>query len=274
MGNSLNTKEDQAHRYLISDAWSAQGGFVDSQLCDSVSAKPGQTILDLGCGSGEVGLELARRLHWDLTVVGIDKDPVSLEVAQQRAVVSESFQASYQMCVDDECLVFANGTFDSVVSRFGLMLFKTPYMGMREMRRVLKPGGRIAVTVWSNPEGVPTLYWSYLACENRVPHNMRPPLPKVTCLGGPGVLEHMLKRAGFSEIRYSSYTCHYRFRDFNEYWAIICGSEMLRSQVAILPETVAKRVKEEIHRQAQCYTRDDGSLSIPHEYLLATGRAG
>lgn len=95
----------------------------------------GRRTLDLGCGEGRVGAELARRGH---TVVGIDSSPAMVALARERhdAVVA-----------DASALPFEGGSFDLVVAYMSVMNLDDPEAGIREAARVLEPGGRLCIAV-------------------------------------------------------------------------------------------------------------------------------
>jgi SAM-dependent methyltransferase len=102
---------------------------------------PGRRTLDLGCGEGRVGAELARLGH---TVIGVDASPAMVELARERheAVVA-----------DAGALPFEDGAFDLVVAYMSVMNLDDPEAGVREAARVLEPGGRFCVAV-THPFGL------------------------------------------------------------------------------------------------------------------------
>jgi SAM-dependent methyltransferase len=101
----------------------------------------GERVLDVGCGTGVLAREAARRVGAGGEVVGLDLNPAMLAVARRRAPEIEWHQG------DAGELPFENGAFDVVVSQYALMFFPDPALALREMWRVLAPGGRLAVAV-------------------------------------------------------------------------------------------------------------------------------
>ena len=111
------------------------------RLCDVAKVQQGQQILDVACGTGACALASARRLDGQGRVVGIDASPEMLAVARRKDAPVEWHEGRA------EELPFDNGTFDRVLSQFGLMFFDDQPQALREMSRVLRPHGRLVVAV-------------------------------------------------------------------------------------------------------------------------------
>ncbi len=101
-----------------------------------------QRVLDVACGTGALTSAVVSLVGPLGTVVGLDPNPEMLEVARRRSAAVTWRQGRA------EALPFEDDSFDRVVSQFGLMFFDDPSLGLAEMRRVVRPGGRLTVAVW------------------------------------------------------------------------------------------------------------------------------
>ena len=110
-------------------------------LCDAASIASGQRVLDVACGTGALTVAVAGRVSPGGAVLGLDANPEMLAVARRKHAGIEWHNGRA------ESLPFADASFDAVVSQFGLMFFDDRVAALREMQRVLRPGGRLAVAV-------------------------------------------------------------------------------------------------------------------------------
>jgi ubiquinone/menaquinone biosynthesis C-methylase UbiE len=251
------------------DLWLPHIAPVGERLLQALAACEGERIIDLGSGTGEPALTLAHRLGDRVEITGIDSAAPMVAVASEK-VEREGLSNVRFRTMRAEELDYPDDSFDRAVSRFGVMLFDDPLRGTKEMRRVLRPGGRFAIAVWSTPETMPTLYWSYQVFENRIPPELAPPLPKVTSLGGAGVLDELLHLAGFRQFEITAHTFHYQFPSFDAYWDIVEASEILKQQYEALPPEERRTIRDEVALFARDFQGEHG-LAIPHDYLIATG---
>ena len=115
-------------------------------VADAAATKAGQRVLDVACGTGVLARKAADQGG---SVTGLDRNEGMLEMAKRMAPSIEWKTGRAEQ------LPFPDASFDAVVSQFGLMFFDDRAEALREMRRVLKPGGRLAVAVWDALENSP-----------------------------------------------------------------------------------------------------------------------
>lgn len=120
-----------------------------ARMCALAGLAPGQRVLDVACGTGALTLVAADRVAPGGQVVGLDANPQMLAVAARHGAAVEWLHGRA------EALPFDDARFDAVVSQFGLMFFDDPVTALREMHRVLQPGGRLALAVCDAVEHSP-----------------------------------------------------------------------------------------------------------------------
>lgn len=118
-------------------------------VLDAAGLRAGDSVLDVGCGTGTLARAAAERMAGSGSVVGIDCNDGMLAVAR-RAPESVAWRHG---CVED--LPFPDCSFDRVVSQFALMFFADPGVGLTEMVRVTRPGGSIAIATWASVDQSP-----------------------------------------------------------------------------------------------------------------------
>ncbi|MDH5649538.1 MAG: class I SAM-dependent methyltransferase [Gammaproteobacteria bacterium] len=251
------------------DLWLPHIAPVGASLIQALRAQAGDHIIDLASGTGEPALTLARQFNGAVTIVGVDAAEGMVRAAHNK-VIQEKLSGIEFKKMPAETLTFGDNTFDKALCRFGVMLFEDPLKGLQEMRRVLKPGGRFALAVWSTPETMPTLCWSYKVFKDKVPEEQHPPIAKVTSMGGPDVLDDHLYRAGFTNFQVTKHIFNYDFKSFGDYWDTVEASDILKQQYDALDTKERESIRDEVGRFAKDFI-NNGRLIIPHEYLMATG---
>lgn len=118
-------------------------------VADAAGIGPGERVLDVACGTGALTLAVAGRVRPDGAVVGLDANPQMLAVARRKSAAIEWLEGRA------EALPLPDASFDAVVSQFGFMFFDDRAGALREMTRVLRPGGRLAVAVCDAVEKSP-----------------------------------------------------------------------------------------------------------------------
>lgn len=110
-------------------------------LADKAEIGPGDRVLDVACGTGVLACAAAARAGVDGEVVGLDINPEMLDVARRKGAPVDWRQG----CAEE--IPYENDSFDQVVSQFGFMFFEDQAAALREMLRVLRPGGHLAIAV-------------------------------------------------------------------------------------------------------------------------------
>jgi ubiquinone/menaquinone biosynthesis C-methylase UbiE len=167
-------------------------------LATRVPLRPGLKVLELACGTGVLTRALLGMLPGDATLVATDLSEQMLAIAQQQ--VSPDERLAWQP-VDAMTLPFDEGSFDVIAIQFGIMFFPDKAAALREIRRVLKPGGTLLFNAWDSMERnqVALIAHQTLA---RV-YQTHPPAFLQTPYGffDTAAIEALVRDAGFRDIR-------------------------------------------------------------------------
>ncbi|WP_082112882.1 class I SAM-dependent methyltransferase [Pseudoxanthomonas suwonensis] len=133
--------------HLYDPLWRAQLSAAHECLLDLAMPLDGEIALDVACGTGLVAFRVATIVGDEGQVIGIDISERMIETAQQRASDRKRDNVRF-LRMDAEQLAWPDACFDLVVCAFGLMYMPNPEQALREIHRVLRPGGRVAFAVW------------------------------------------------------------------------------------------------------------------------------
>jgi SAM-dependent methyltransferase len=237
------------------------------RVAAAASIRPGDRVLDVACGTGVLSRVVAEAVGPAGSVTGLDVDPGMLTIAARAAPGI----AWHRGVAED--LPFADATFDAVVSQFGLMFFQDRSGALREMWRVLRPGGRMAVAVWASLEETPAY-----AVEVELVERMAGPaaanvLRSPFVLGDRAVLESTFAGAG---IPLSSLTTHAGTGQFPSIRAMVDTdlSGWLPITGVQLDRQMVERILTEAESVFQSYLTPDGTVRFasPAHIAVATRR--
>jgi SAM-dependent methyltransferase len=172
---------------------------VADLLINRAAPKPGERIIDVGCGSGATTIALARKVGPSGHVLGVDVSGPMLERARQSAPKDLPIEF---VLADATIYSFAPASFDLLASRFGVMFFTDPVKSFANMRRALRPSGRLAFACWREPRENPFFMAPLQAAYKHVPKlpQQGPEDPGPFAFASEARVHRILGEAGFTGI--------------------------------------------------------------------------
>jgi ubiquinone/menaquinone biosynthesis C-methylase UbiE len=246
---------------------------VTEWLCREARLAPGMRVLDLACGSGHPALDEARLVQAGGSVVATDLVEEMVDATRRRAAEAGLDNLEARV-MDLEDIAFPDESFDAATCRFGVMFCPQPLKALREVRRVLKPGGWFAFSVWDTPDKSPgqTVAGEALRRFGRPEPELDYDAPGIYQLAPPGKLDALLREAGFSEFKVESLTLDFEYESVDALWGrALVRPGTLRTQMQDMSEADIERLKGILGEVVRPYTRD-GVIHLPTTPLCACAR--
>jgi enediyne biosynthesis protein CalE5 len=264
----------------VAGGWEEHAEFADGRgdeltehLLELAALEPGDRVLELAAGPGSVGIAAARTVGHEGHVVLSDVAPAMVAVAAKRATALGLENVSTKE-LDLENIDEPDRSYDAALCREGLMLVPDPARAAAEIRRVLRPDGRLALAVWGPRERNPWLGVIFDAVSEQLGTPMPPlGLPGPFSLEDAATLESILSGAGFADVSVSEFEVPYRAASADEWWIrTVALAGPLANMLAALPEPAAAELRERAIRRIGAYQNGAG-LDIPGVSLGASARA-
>jgi SAM-dependent methyltransferase len=247
---------------------------VSAWLIDALGLQPGHRVLELAAGTGDVGFLAAELIAPGGTLISSDRSGPMLTVARARAAELGLANVEFRL-LEGETIDLPLADVDAVICRWGYMLMADPAAALRETRRVLRPGGRLALAVWDRIGANP---WAEIPRAALEAHGLVPPAdpaePGPFALADPDRLGELLGEAGFTDVEVDAVDLLRHDPDFKTWWAgHLDQSTLARQAVAAADRATLSRVLAEVEEAVAPYIRADGSLAVPARTLVAAASA-
>jgi ubiquinone/menaquinone biosynthesis C-methylase UbiE len=268
----LSWTETAKYWIQYSDTIRAMFAPVTESLIEHAGISEGQTVLDVAGGSGEPSLTIAEKVGPRGSVTCTDAVAEMVAAARDEASRRGLKNMQFHVCPADS-LPSPDNSFDAAVSRLGIMFFPDPTAAVREMLRVTKPGGRIALAVWHKSEINPFCYVVTNVMAQHVNSPAADPdAPNAFRFAETGKLANVLTEAGAGEVEE-------RVVKFNieapisahEFWTMrSLTSDTLREKLATLSAGERAQIAREAEGEAKEFFRDN-HMKFPAHMILVTG---
>jgi ubiquinone/menaquinone biosynthesis C-methylase UbiE len=208
----------------VAPGWERRRPFIEQVtapvrewMIRELAPRSGDTVLELAAGAGDTGFEAAAAVGEGGRLVSTDFSPAMVEVGRRRGAELGMGNVDHRV-IDAQRIDLDADSVDGVLCRFGYMLMPEPAVALSETRRVLRPGGRLALAVWGPPDRNPNFATVGMTLVQT--GHMPPPDPEgpgVFAMGSEERTRAMLQDAGFEDVRAEEVPVSFRFRDIDEY---------------------------------------------------------
>jgi SAM-dependent methyltransferase len=279
---TTSTSELRTHLHgmwgSVAAAWGEHAAYVDARgaelterMLELASVGAGDRVLELACGPGSVGLAAAKRVGAVGEVVISDVAPEMTAIAAARAAELGLTNVETRS-LDLEAIDEPDASYDAVLCREGLMLVPEPALAAREIARVLRDGGRVALAVWGPRERNPWLGLLFDAVSAQVGGPMPPPgIPGPFSLSDASELAEVLSGAGLSDVAMEEAAVPLKAGSFDEWWTRATSlAGPLVKVLAAMPDEARTALRAGVREAVKDDETAEGGLELPGVALLAS----
>ncbi len=247
---------------------------VSRWLVDALRPQPGHRVLELAAGIGDTGFLAAELIQPGGTLICSDQSEGMLAAARARAAQLGLDAVEFQV-INAEWIDLPVASVDGALCRWGYMLMADPAAALAETRRVLRPGGRVALAVWDRVERNP---WAALPAlvlrEHGLAKDSDPRAPGPFALSDAERIGELLREAGFADVEVQALDIEQEHADFDAFWetALDIGRGF-HDAVLSQPEAEAAQVRADLQRRVAAFQAPAGGLAIPGRTLVASADA-
>lgn len=246
---------------------------IGEAMVAALDPQPGETVLELAAGPGDTGFTAALLLGPGGLLISSDFAPEMVDAARRRGSELGLENVDYRV-LDAQTLDLPDASVDGVLCRWGYMLMPDPLRALRETRRVLRPGGRLAFAVWGQPDRnrwATTIGRTLLALGLSEPPD--PSAPGMFVLADPGRLTELVESAGFGRPKITEAEVTWRYDSFEDYLGVVTRlSGDTRARLEALDGATHSKVLE-LAREALEPFADGSGYAIGGVSLVVTANS-
>jgi ubiquinone/menaquinone biosynthesis C-methylase UbiE len=227
-------------------------GEVSRRLIERLDPQPGQAILDIAAGTGDTGYMAVDRLGPDGKLITTDFAPAMVDAAKRVADEAGLENVEHRV-LDAEKMDLDDDSVDGVVARFGYMLMADPAAALKETRRVLKDGGRLAFAVWTSPE---ENQWAFIPGKVLVERGHLPPpepgMPGIFAMADPDRIRELVTGAGFEEPEIEQVEIKWPYGSTEDHWQFTLKlAGPLADKISSLDDDERETIREEVRSRIE-----------------------
>lgn len=247
------------------ESWKEQLKPAQDRILEMINLQPGEIVLETSCGTGLVTFRAAKKVGEGGKIVATDLSKEMIEKAKKEAAELKLNNISFHR-MDAEQLELDEEQFDKAICCLGLMYFPSPLKGLQEMHRLLKPGGKAAISIWGERKNCG---WAEIfpIVDKKVATDV---CPLFFQQGTGNALQHTFQSAGFRNIEIDRFSVKLHYQDSKTaLMAAFAGGP-----VALAYQKFDNETKDIVHQEylesIKPYKNGDGYM-IPGEFVVASG---
>jgi SAM-dependent methyltransferase len=248
---------------------------VSTWMVEAIGPQPGHRVLELAAGPGDTGFLAAELIEPGGELITSDFVPEMLSAAQRRAEALGLRNVRFRQVDAELNMDFPAGSLDAVLCRWGYMLLADPEAALRETRRVLRPGGRVALAAWTGPEDN---RWSSdpmaVLVERGLLEPGDPDAPGQFAWAREGVIAEHLDAAGFLDHEVEQVGFTNTYPSVEAWWDAQTRLSMRAADAAAAMDAGTRAdVLAELAQRGSEFALEDGSVAIPARTWVAAATA-